>query len=77
MDELHKALNDEMSKLIKWEAEADMESAALKDKLREAEELAYNLDISAKQHNQERCLLNEELRGAKHSRLASNRAKDN
>ena len=69
MEELHKAINAEVSKLIKWETEAEMVSAALKDQLKEAEEVASVLDNSVQGYNQERGVLKEGLRRAKHSRL--------
>ena len=68
MDELHKSLNAEVSKLIKIEAEAAMDDAAVEEELKAAEELVGSQEIAQQLHQQELGLQNEAFRIAKRSR---------
>ena len=68
MDDLNRALNAEVSKLIKWEAETAVDESELETQLKTAEEEESNQEVSKLQGIQEREKQRSLLRQTKHAR---------
>ena len=68
MDELNKALNAEVSKLIKWDAETAVDESELEAQLKTAEEEEANQEVTKLHVLQERDKQRSLLRQAKHAR---------
>ena len=68
MDDLNRALNAEVSKLIKWEAETAVDESELEAQLKTAEEEESNQEVSKLQGIQEREKQRSLLRQTKHAR---------
>ena len=68
MDDLNRALNAEVSKLIKWEAETAVDESELETQLKTAEEEEANQEVSKLHGIQEREKQRSLLRQTKHAR---------
>ena len=68
MDDLNKALNDEVNKLIKWEAETAVEESEVEAELKAAEEEEADQDVIKLHLLQERDKQRDLLRQSKHAR---------
>ena len=68
MDDLNKALNDEVNKLIKWEAETAVEESEVEAELKAAEEEEANQEVIRLHLLQERDKQRDLLRQTKHAR---------
>ena len=68
MDDLNKALNAEVNKLIKWEAETAVEESEVEAELKAAEEEEADQEVIKLQLLQERDKQRDLLRQTKHAR---------
>ena len=68
MDDLNRALNAEVSKLIKWEAETAVDESELETQLKTAEEEESNQEVTKLQGIQEREKQRSLLRQTNHAR---------
>ena len=68
MDELNKALNAEVSKLIKWDAETAVDESELEAQLKTAEEEESKQEVTKLHVLQDRDKQRSLLRQAKHAR---------
>ena len=68
LDDLTKALNAEVSKLIKWEAETSAEESEVEAQLKAAEEQTASQEITQLHLLQERDKQRDLLRQTKHAR---------
>ena len=68
MDDLNKALNDEVNKLIKWEAETAVEESEVEAELKAAEEEEADQEVIKLHLLQERDKQRDLLRQTKHAR---------